>query len=76
MKIALIDPVGGHGGMDFYDYGLAQGLGAHQVKVWYCSSSQTNVRTYPNVKTVLCFKKVWDTSNKWLRLFFFSEGLF
>ena len=75
-KIALIDPVGGHGGMDFYDYGLAQGLGAHQVKVWYCSSSQTNVRTYPNVKTVLCFKKVWDTSNKWLRLFFFLKGYF
>ena len=74
LKIALIEPVGGHGGMDFYDYGLAQGLGQNQLEVFYYTSTQTNLRVYPNVTSVLCFKKVWETSNKLVRLYYFLKG--
>jgi len=58
-KIALIEPVGGHGGMDYYDYGLAQGLGANDVEVFFYTSSNTKVRQYSNVTTLIYFRKMW-----------------
>lgn len=42
MKISLIEPVGGHGGMNYYDYGLASGLEVAGYKVnWYTCNSTT-----------------------------------
>lgn len=32
-RVAMIEPVGGHGGMDYYDYGLCEGLAAAGVGV-------------------------------------------
>lgn len=57
--IGLIEPVGGHGGMDYYDYGLAAGLGNHGLKVHYYTCDRTDVRSYPNVTTSKLFKNVW-----------------
>jgi D-inositol-3-phosphate glycosyltransferase len=74
LKIALIEPVGGHGGMDYYDYGLALGLGENDIDVHYFTSTQTNIRNYKNVITYLTFRKVWDTENKITRLYFFLIG--
>ena len=61
-SIALIEPVGGHGGMDYYDYGLAYGLGENGVSVSYYTCNKTNPRSYPNVKTVICFNDLWTRS--------------
>jgi len=33
MKVAQLEPVGGHGGMDYYDFGLCQGLSEAGVDV-------------------------------------------
>jgi len=74
LKSALIEPVGGHGGMHYYDYGLAMGLGNSEIMVHYYTSTQTKVLSYPNVHTHLCFKKVWDTQNKFLRLYYMLKG--
>lgn len=74
IKIALIEPIGGHGGMDFYDYGLAQGLGKNNIEVHYFTSSQTNCRNYKNVTTHLFFRNVWNASNKVVRLYYFLDG--
>lgn len=60
--VGIIEPVGGHGGMDYYDYGLALGLGENKVKVQYYTSSETNVRAYPNVETVICFSNMWKNN--------------
>lgn len=57
--IGLIEPVGGHGGMDYYDYGLAAGLGNHGLKVHYYTCDRTNERFYSNVTTHKTFKNVW-----------------
>ncbi len=44
MKIALIEPVGGHGGMNYYDYGLAKGLVTAGCEVnWYTCNSTTEL---------------------------------
>lgn len=62
MKIAIIEPVGGHGGMDYYDYGLAYGLGSNNVEVLYYTCDKTNRRDFPNVSTKITFNKLWDTN--------------
>jgi len=62
MHISIIEPVGGHGGMDYYDYGLAYGLGANGVDVLFYTSDKTQVRAFTNVQTKLFFKGVWGSS--------------
>ncbi|MBL0739315.1 glycosyltransferase family 4 protein [Flavobacterium sp. GN10] len=60
LSIGLIEPVGGHGGMDYYDYGLALGLGANDVKVLFYTCNETNERKYENVLTLFYFKRMWN----------------
>jgi len=57
--VHIVEPVGGHGGMDYYDYGLALGLGEHDVKVKFYTCDVTRTRTYKNVETVITFKGLW-----------------
>ncbi len=75
LHIALIEPVGGHGGMDYYDYGLAAALGRRGIKVIYCTSEETNPQVHENVTTHLLFKRVWSTKNKFVRLLRYITGL-
>lgn len=60
MKIAVIEPVGGHGGMDYYDYGLASGLGLNNVNVLFFTCDKTQKRAYENVETFLLFRNLWS----------------
>lgn len=57
--VGIVEPVGGHGGMDYYDYGLALGLGNNNIEVRYYTCSETNIRSYGNVTTIICFEKMW-----------------
>ncbi|MDN3549755.1 glycosyltransferase family 4 protein [Mucilaginibacter aquaedulcis] len=57
--ISIIEPVGGHGGMDYYCYGLAYGLGKNNVKVDYYTSDVTNIRDFENVETIFTFFNLW-----------------
>ncbi|WP_427874958.1 glycosyltransferase [Flavobacterium sp. MMS24-S5] len=72
-SIGLIEPVGGHGGMDYYDYGLAMGLAENNVKVVYYTCSETNERKYDNVQTFICFKKMWKR-NFFIKVFKYLIG--
>jgi len=60
LSIAIIDPVGGHGGMDYYDYGLAFGLGDNDLIVHYYTCDKTDVRFYKNVQTNYVFGNIWE----------------
>jgi len=73
MKIALIDPVGGHGGMEYYDYGLAYGLSNSNCNVFYYTCHNTQERFYENVSIDKCFGDVWK-ANKMVRLKYFLIG--
>lgn len=74
IKIMMIEPVGGHGGMDLYNYGLALGLAANGASVILCTSEETKLRQLESVETRFTFKNVWSTSNKLLRLYFYLSG--
>jgi len=72
-KISIIEPIGGHGGMDYYDYGLAFGLGQNKIKVEYFTSKNTLVLDFTNVKTNVVFGKVWKVRGV-IRFYFFLKG--
>ncbi|WP_299160579.1 glycosyltransferase family 4 protein [uncultured Eudoraea sp.] len=73
MTISIIDPVGGHGGMDYYDYGLASGLGSNEVVVLYFTCANTKEREYPNVSTQTTFHNIWKFTG-FIRLYYFLMG--
>ena len=58
-KISIIEPVGGHGGMDFYDYGLAEGLAQNGIEVTLHTCNETTVRSHKGVKTIKSFGDIW-----------------
>jgi glycosyltransferase involved in cell wall biosynthesis len=72
---AIIEPIGGHGGMDYYDYGLAYGLGENEVKVVYYTCDKTQIRYFKNVETVITFKKLWNV-NIACKIYRYLEGHF
>ena len=74
MNISLIDPVGGHGGMDFYDYGLAGGLANNDITIKYFTCNQSQRREIDNVSTVYSFGNVWELGNPALKIFSFLNG--
>lgn len=75
MKIALIDPVGGHGGMDYYDYGLADGLYKNGVEVFYFTCSATKVLIPSTAEKKDVFETIWK-KGKLLKLFFLLRGYY
>lgn len=62
VSVAVIEPIGGHGGMDYYDYGLCLGLGNHNVKCVYYTCDKTGVRDFQNVSTVITFRQLWNAT--------------
>ena len=74
LKIAIIEPVGGHGGMDHYDYGLAQGLSQNDVSVHFYTCSETEQRNIRQVFVDYTFGHVWQYTNKWNKLWYYLRG--
>jgi glycosyltransferase involved in cell wall biosynthesis len=75
LKVALIDPVGGHGGMDYYDYGLSRGLGLNDVEVHYFTCNETLPANIEGVHTHYYFSNLWDRKGV-IKLFILLRGYF
>jgi D-inositol-3-phosphate glycosyltransferase len=67
LKIAIIEPVGGHGGMNYYDFGLAEGITAagFEVTVYTCDNTEIPMGLPFDVKH--SFIKIWGDEPKLLR---------
>lgn len=62
LTVGIVEPVGGHGGMDYYDYGLASGLGSHDVNVRLYTCDKTTIRLFRNVETTIPFVNMWKNN--------------
>lgn len=74
--VAIIEPVGGHGGMDYYDFGLAHGLSeaGEQVTIYTCD--KTKPKENASFKCDLVFKGIYGDGSKVLRAYRYLKGLF
>lgn len=75
MKIAVIDPVGGHGGMNYYDFGLCRGLAAAGAEPTLFTCDMTAVEPGMPFKTRLTFNRVWGSGGRLSRGFRYLRGL-
>jgi glycosyltransferase involved in cell wall biosynthesis len=73
-KIGIIEPVGGHGGMNYYDYGLGCGLNKAGLEVHLYTSPQTTTQFNEQVNTHLFYEGVWGDRNKVSRLFAYFKA--
>lgn len=76
MKIAIIEPVGGHGGMNYYDFGLAEGLVAAGADVIVYTCDKTDVSHDLPFEVKRSFNKIWGGTHKLLRAARFTLCLF
>ncbi|WP_179958420.1 glycosyltransferase family 4 protein [Chitinimonas arctica] len=76
VNVALIEPVGSHGGMDYYDSGLCGGLASNGVPVtWYtCDVSEPCGSIAFEVKRP--FERIWGKEPAWKRGLRYVRGLF
>ena len=72
-RIYIVEPVGGHGGMDLYDYGQALGLADQGYAVCLCTCDETDEKDLHHVLTLRTFGKIW-TSGKLLKIYRFFRG--
>ena len=66
-KIAIIEPVGGHGGMNYYDFGLASGLSRAGCDVFIYTSEETYVPDGLPFVVKKSFRGIWGKAPKLLR---------
>jgi hypothetical protein len=57
-KIALIDPLGGKAGMNFFYYSLAIGLASNSCEVFYFTYNQINEIKANNGNTIFSFYNI------------------
>lgn len=68
-SVAMIEPVGGHAGMDYYDFGLCRGLltAGCNVSLYTCDETAdpaiAGLHFYPS------FRRIYGRDNRWIRAF-------
>ncbi|MEY8200436.1 MAG: glycosyltransferase [Colwellia sp.] len=75
ISINVIEPVGGHGGMNYYNTGLGLGLSEAGASSSLYTSSET-VESSSGLLTVdKCFVDVFGAKNKFLRFYNYIKGV-
>lgn len=67
VSVAMIEPVGGHGGMHYYDYGLCRGLLAAGCRVSLYTCDQTADPSIPGLDYHPSYRGIYGQGNRWLR---------
>lgn len=67
LAVAVIEPVGGHGGMDYYDLGLCRGLLAAGCRVSLYTCDETFVPATPGLRIHRCYKGIYGKGPYWAR---------
>lgn len=67
LKVAVIEPVGGHGGMDFYGLGLCKGLKDSGINPTLYTCEKTEVPTGCSFPIIHAYKGVFGSAPRCLR---------
>jgi D-inositol-3-phosphate glycosyltransferase len=74
LKVAMIEPVGGHGGMDYYDFGLCGGLAAAGVDVVLHTCDETPIPVNAGFAVRLTYSNIFGKAAAWQRGLRFVSG--
>lgn len=73
-RVALIEPVGSHGGMDYYDLGLCRGLITSGWQVGWYTCAETPDPGLAGLKFHPVYKGIWGKANRWKRAILYLSG--
>ncbi len=73
-SVALIEPVGGHGGMSQYDLGLSQGLVNDGWHVSWYTCAETHPPSKPGISFFPVFQGIWGKADKRKRAIRYLTG--
>lgn len=78
MNISMIEPVSSHGGMNYYDFGLMNGLGKLGCKVTLYTSSELkfDISNNKNLCVKLFYEGIYSGKNKIKRFFKYLWGTY
>ena len=72
--VALIEPVGSHGGMDYYDLGLCRGLIAAGWQISWYTCAETPDPALAGLSFHPVYKGIWGKANRWKRALLYLFG--
>lgn len=76
LKVAMIEPVGGHGGLEIYDFGVCKSLSENGCDVDLYTCDQTKGDSLESVFGIKrYFKNIYGKHNIFIRLINFLKGL-
>jgi glycosyltransferase involved in cell wall biosynthesis len=75
ISVAIIDPNGGHGGMDYYDFGMCHGLLAAGCRVGLYTCDETVEPDIPGLRFHAYYKRVFGHGSHWRRGFRYLRGM-
>jgi glycosyltransferase involved in cell wall biosynthesis len=67
ISVAIIEPVGGHGGMHYYDFGLCRGLLTAGCRVSLYTCDETADPAIPGLCFHPFYRRIYGPGNRWLR---------
>lgn len=67
LRAAVVEPVGGHGGMDYYDFGLCGGLAEAGVEVTLYTCDETSPGEPSAYAVALPYRGIYGKAPAWLR---------
>jgi glycosyltransferase involved in cell wall biosynthesis len=67
IRVAIIEPVGGHGGMDYYDFGLCGGLSATGIDVVLHTCDETIIPAQLAYEVRHSYQGIYASSPDWIR---------
>jgi D-inositol-3-phosphate glycosyltransferase len=74
LSIAMIEPVGGHGGAHYYDFGLARGLLAAGCRVSLYTCDETGDPRIPGLGFYPLYRGIYGSDSRFLRMIRFLRG--
>ncbi len=73
LRVAMIEAVGGHGGMDYYDFSLCDGLVENEIEPILFTCDETLARA-AKFAVEMPYKSIYGVAPKWLRALRFVRG--
>ena len=67
MRVAIIEPVGGRGGMDYYDFGLCEGLSRAGVRAALYTCDETALSSRLPFDVSLTYRQIYGDDPAWRR---------
>lgn len=76
MQISIIEPVGGHGGNEFYDFGLCENLTLlnHDVSLYTCDETKLDKVYSCNFTVNKNYKNIYGNDHKLIRGYRYIKG--